>query len=349
MTEISPDRPRGKHCKPESARKVLSVAVPSYNVERYLADSLASYCAGDIDDRLEVIIVDDGSTDLTPYIAREFVKLYPDIFRIVSKKNGGHGSAINAGIEHARGTYFRVIDGDDRICTATLPTLLNALENADEDLVLDLKREVNMETGASRLLELPQDLPTYRTLPFDNVCTRPDIEEFFMIHSTNVRTDLLLEHGISLLEHTFYVDYEFIVKLASYAETVRFVNVEACNYYVGNAEQSVAPANYVKRWGDHTRVTEELLRFVEETPLDPKKEEFVRSRVQLLINTHYNIALIYDTNRSRGRERARQFRAFLAENYPDFHAASEFRYRQAQALHFAGVDARKLDKIMGRG
>lgn len=328
--------------------KVLSIAVPSYNVERYLPDTLASYCAGVIDDRLEVLIVNDGSTDDTELIAHEFEKLYPQIFKVVTKENGGHGSAVNAGVQNASGKYFRVIDGDDRICTLNIPALLDALEQADDDLVIDIKREVVMGTDQSRLLQLPPDIPVDTTIDFDKICNRFDIEEFFMIHSTNVRTDFLREHDIKLLEHTFYVDYEFIVKIASYASTVRFVNLEACNYYVGNAEQSVAPANYVKRWGDHTRVTEELLRFASALDASPSRKEFIDSRVNLLVNTHYNIALIYDDDRKRGMQRARDFRAFLANNYPDFHAKSELRFREAQLLHYLGFDAARLDKLMGR-
>lgn len=328
--------------------KILTVAVPSYNVERYLADSLASYCAGVIDDRLEVLVVNDGSTDDTELIANEFVKLYPQIFKVVSKPNGGHGSAINAGIQQATGKYFRVIDGDDRICTINIPALLDALEQSDDDLVIDVKREVVMGTDESRLLQLPSDIPLNQSISFDDICNRFDIEEFFMIHSTNVRTDFLREHDISLLEHTFYVDYEFIVKIASYASTVRFVNLEACNYYIGNAEQSVAPANYVKRWDDHTRVTNELLRFATNLDASPEREAFINTRVKLLVDTHYNIALIFDDDRKRGAQRAREFRAFLASEYPEFHAKGELRYRQAQLLHYLGFDAQKLDKLMGR-
>ena len=328
--------------------KVLTVAVPSYNVERYLADSLASYCAGELDDRLEVLVVNDGSTDSTPVIANEFVKMFPDIFRLVSKENGGHGSAVNAGVDEARGKYFRIIDGDDRICTMNITALLDVLEWADEDLVVDVKREVVMGTDRSRLLALPDNIPRGVTLPFESVCTRFDIEEFFMIHTVSVRTDFLRQHNVRLLEHTFYVDYEFIVKIGSAADTIRFLDLEVCNYYVGNAEQSVAPANYVRRWGDHTRVTEELLRFADECQLEGARQEFVDSRCRLLVDTHYNIALIYDDDRARGLARAKQFRAFMKENHPRFFAASEGRYRKALALHKLGFDAARLDKLMGR-
>ena len=329
-------------------KKTLTVAVPSYNVERYLADSAASYCAAGIDDRLEVLIVDDGSTDNTPAIASACAEMFPDVFRVVTKANGGHGSAINSGIHEARGKYFRVIDGDDRICSANVSALLDELDEASEDLVIDVKREIMMGTLESRLLSLPDDLPRRCTVDFEQVCNRSDIEEFFMIHSTNVRTDFLRKHEVSLLEHTFYVDYEFIVKVASRAQSARFLDLEACNYYIGNSEQSVAPLNYVKRWDDHTRVTRELLAFTRNESYDGERRRFVESRVDLLVNTHYNIALIYDPDRKRGLARAYEFRAYLKDNYPREYRAGEKRYWQARILHALGFDAAKLDRLMRR-
>lgn len=329
--------------------KTLTVAVPSYNVEKYLADSLASYVAGGVDERLEVIVVDDGSRDATAAIANEFARLYPAVFRMVSKENGGHGSAVNAGIDAARGKYFRVIDADDRICTTCLSALLDELDRAEDDLVLDLKREVRMDTGASRLMQLPADLPVDRTLPFASVCERSDLWESFMIHSSCLRTSLLKQRKVRLLEHTFYVDYEFIVKSYSHVNTVRFLNQEGCNYYIGNDEQSVAPANYVRRWDDHTRVTEEMLRYADTAQLDSVHAAFVDERARRIADTHYNIALVFDSDRKRGRKRAYDFRRYVAEHHPRFSRATDKRYRQALILHYLGFDAKRLNKLMGRG
>lgn len=330
------------------AAKTLSIAVAAYNVEDCLADSLASYCAGAIDERLEVIVVNDGSSDSTLLIAREFQKLHPGIFRVVDKENGGHGSAVNAGIACATGKYFRIIDGDDRICTVNIPALLDELDESDADIVIDLKRDVFIDTGASRLSSMPDDIPKGCTVPFDSVCMHPALETFFMIHTASVRTDLLREDRIELLEHTFYVDIEYIVKAAAQAKTIRFIDLEVCNYYLGNASQSVAPANYVRRWGDHTRVTEEMLAFATYADLDERKRAFVTSRVRLLVNTHYNIALIYDTDRKRGLERARQFRAYLKQHYPEFTRLTDKRFHQGIVLHYLGIDSGKLDRLMNR-
>ena len=72
-------------------------------------------------------------------------------------------------------------------------------------------------------------------------------------------------------------------------------------------------------------------------------------RVRLIVNTHYNIALIFDDDRPRGRQRAREFHAFLQERYPSVAVATEKRYRQALVLHRLGVNAERLDRLMGRG
>ncbi|MDD7369199.1 MAG: glycosyltransferase family 2 protein [Berryella intestinalis] len=328
--------------------KVLTVAIPSYNVEQYLRASLDSYCCEPIDERLEVLIVDDGSTDATAAIALEYVQRFPDLFSLVSKDNGGHGSAVNAGIDFATGRYFRVIDGDDRICSANIPTLLDALETCTDDLVIDVKREVTFSTGESQRFDLPANLPRGESVPFEDICLRTDIESSFQIHTLSMRTDFLRERAVKLLEHTFYVDYELVVKVSAWADTVCFLDLEVCNYYVGNIAQSVSPANYVRRWDDHGRVCGELLAFATRTPLGATRKRFVESRVDLLVNTHYNIALIFDEDRERGLERARWFRDFLTRDYPAFEKRSRMRYYQARILHHLGFDAERLDRLMGR-
>lgn len=95
--------------------KILSIIVPSYNMEAYLPKCLSSLV---IDDKqllrkLDVIVVNDGSKDRTSEIAHEFEAKYPDVFRVIDKENGHYGSCINAGVKIAAGTYVKVLDADD--------------------------------------------------------------------------------------------------------------------------------------------------------------------------------------------------------------------------------------------
>lgn len=100
--------------------KVLTVVIPSFNVEKYLRQTLESLRNEEILENVEVLIVDDGSTDDTAKIGREYEKRYPQTYRVISKTNGGHGSTINCGIEQSRGTFFKVVDGDDWVNTEAL-------------------------------------------------------------------------------------------------------------------------------------------------------------------------------------------------------------------------------------
>ena len=92
--------------------KTISFAVPCYNSANYMekcVDSLLP-CGDDI----EIILVNDGSTrDNTAEIADRLAEEHPGIVRAIHKENGGHGSAVNAGLAAAQGYYYKVVDSDD--------------------------------------------------------------------------------------------------------------------------------------------------------------------------------------------------------------------------------------------
>jgi glycosyltransferase involved in cell wall biosynthesis len=332
--------------------KVLTIAVPAYNVEAFLAHGLSTCDVPELTDELEVIVVNDGSTDSTPAIAHSFAERAPEVFHVIDKPNGGHGSAVNAALSQATGTYFRVMDGDDWVDPSGLRELVGRLGDTDVDLVVDEKREVHMGTGDTRLFPLPDSVRPGVAYAFDDVCQDPDVAAFLMIHTLVPRTQMLRECGLSLLEHTFYEDYQYVVEATAPARSIEFLDVEVYQYQVGNASQSVAATSYVRRWDDHTRVVEEVLSFVErlcgERPLSPARAAYLDRKANLIIDTHYNIALLFDTDRARGARRAKEFRAFLARSYPARKAATDGRYRSACVLHALGVDAKGLDRLMGR-
>ena len=91
-------------------QKVLSVIIPVYNMEKYIRQCLESLMIREILDKIEILVVLDGSTDRSEEIAMEYVAAHPDSVRVISKPNGGHGSAINTGMDHAAGEYVKVLD-----------------------------------------------------------------------------------------------------------------------------------------------------------------------------------------------------------------------------------------------
>ena len=116
--------------------KLLTIVVPVYNTEKYLSKCLDSLIVRKYMEHLEILVVIDGSPDNSAKIAREYEIKFPNTFTVVEKENGGHGSAINKGLELATGKYFRVLDSDDWFDEANFETFINRLSSATEDVVM---------------------------------------------------------------------------------------------------------------------------------------------------------------------------------------------------------------------
>ena len=97
--------------------KILTVVIPSYNVEQFLEKTVQSFLADEVIQDIEILIVNDGSKDRTKEIGQQFEEKYPQSIKLVDKENGGHGSTINKGLSIAAGKYFKVVDGDDWVDT----------------------------------------------------------------------------------------------------------------------------------------------------------------------------------------------------------------------------------------
>ena len=117
------------------AEKILSIIIPMYQAERFIAKCLDSLLT---DQRcltyLEILIVNDGSRDRSGKIAAGYREKYPDSIRLIEKENGGHGSAVNAGVEQCSGKYFKVLDADDWVSPGGLKAVTEkflVMEEAD--------------------------------------------------------------------------------------------------------------------------------------------------------------------------------------------------------------------------
>ncbi len=113
----------------------VSVIVPVYNTEAYLEqclDALVHQTLGD----LEILLVDDGSTDRCPQILDRYAEKFPDRVRVFHKENGGQASARNLGLQHATGEYLGFADSDDWADRNLFETMLTAAEKEQADLVV---------------------------------------------------------------------------------------------------------------------------------------------------------------------------------------------------------------------
>ena len=111
--------------------KLLSIAIPCYNSAAYMRRCIDSLLPGGED--VEIMIVNDGSTDDTLHIAEEYRERFPSMIKVIDKKNGGHGSAVNAGIKNATGLFYKVVDSDDWVNQSAYMQILGVLKEIIRD------------------------------------------------------------------------------------------------------------------------------------------------------------------------------------------------------------------------
>ncbi|MFT8887733.1 MAG: glycosyltransferase family 2 protein [Ethanoligenens sp.] len=289
--------------------KLLSIAVPSYNVEDTLEATLRSLCLPELLPVLDIIVVDDGSTDGTAKLANTFAKRYPDSVRVISQQNKGHGGAVNTGVAAALGRYFKVVDGDDTLAADGFARLLTCLHTSQADLVLAHYEKVPANDPAHPVPMRFKGVEFGRVYPFAELPL--DSGLYFGIHSITIRTDILRRNDILLQEHTFYVDVEYGLLPVPYIQTVAFLDDIVYRYAVGRATQSIAVDSFVRRYGDHERVVKRMVGFVRQTALDEARAAYAYTVLKKLCFTQYMIAAFYDPDFKRGGWRARRFDAWL--------------------------------------
>ena len=240
--------------------KLLTFTIPCYNSQDYMRHCIESILPGGED--VEILIVDDGSTDNTAAIAEEYARKYPTIVRAIHQENGGHGEAVNAGIRNATGLYFKVVDSDDWVDEEAYLKILDKLrEIAGGSVTLDmlLANYVYEKVGVTHKKVMRQ-----LGFPKDQVFTWSDVRHFYkghyiLMHSVIYRTKLLRECGLELPKHTFYVDNIYVYKPLPFVRTIYYMDVDFYRYFIGREDQSVNEKVMIGRIDQQIRVNKIML------------------------------------------------------------------------------------------
>lgn len=304
-------------------KKILTVVVPAYNAEKYLKDNLESFCIPELLSDLEVIIVNDGSTDNSADIAEEFVKYYPNTFKLITKENGGHGSGINIGILNASGKYFKVVDADDWVERGAFIKLLNTLRKSDSDIiasgfywVYDEGQRNKEDFVRKAEMKIPFVGVDYnKEYIFDEIADRIYIK----MHHMTIKTETLKRNNIKIDERCYYVDSEYIIYPIPYVRTIKFVDAFVYMYRLGRQGQSVSIEKMQVNEKNYDKVIESLLVFYDRLNKNimcsQEKQRYIEKIIARIIAGKMKIMLSYPPTNTK-KKSIQGFEKRLRQNYP---------------------------------
>jgi len=300
----------------EKKGKILSLIVPSYNMECYLCRCLDSLITDDEDvmHALDVIVVNDGSKDKTSEIAHRYADKYPDTFRVIDKQNGNYGSCINAGIKEAMGKYVRPLDADDYVAKENLPAIVRTLGEVDADVIITDFTEVSddCETLRERQFKLLQENQSFEMN--ESLCHYQ-----FPMHSLSYRTDLLRNMGYKQTERIYYSDQEWNFLPFRNVKSIYYLPLRLYQYVMGRNGQSVDPAVEQKHMDSNTTVLLNLLRCMNQAEKGTVTYDYMYNYLQkLALHIYYAILLAepYSLENDQLLQDAdRQMQTYSAELY----------------------------------
>lgn len=325
--------------------KYISFAIPCYNSEAYMANAVESILKGGED--VEIIIVNDGSKDRTSEIAHEFEAKYPTIIKAVDKENGGHGDAVNTGLEHATGKYFKVVDSDDWVNEEALCQILEVLkkfETNNEEIDMLISNYVYEKEG----MEHKKVIEYRNVLPQDMIFSWNDIKRFhlgqyILMHSVIYRTEFLQLIQLRLPKHTFYVDNIYVYYPLPHVRKMYYLDVDFYRYYIGREDQSVNEKVMIGRVDQQIFVTKSMIDMYTMKNITNKKLRQYMINYLAIMMTVSSILLIR-SKKEENLEKKKELWQYLKRT--DYKTYWKIRYGiLGQTMNLPGKSGRKISSL----
>lgn len=266
--------------------KILTIVVPTYNMEALLPRCLESLLMKEYRDFLEVLIVNDGSKDNSLDIARSYAKRYSSLFVVIDKLNGNYGSCINSALKVATGKYIKVLDSDDYFDTIELTKFVNRLLRTDADVVLtnhtyrwnNYKKEyVSLNYHDGQIVNIDKEI----------------VKCFFM-HNVTYRVDLLKDISYKQTEGISYTDQEWIFYPMCKAVKLSYFNLNLYQYVLGRDGQTMDEKVFIRNIHVVELLVIDMLLFLKDNKpsLSLARRKYLENVVKIQMNKIYLIELV---------------------------------------------------------
>jgi glycosyltransferase involved in cell wall biosynthesis len=315
--------------------KLLTFIIPCYNAEKYLDKCISSLIIDQLIDRIEIIVVNDGSTDNTEEIARRYADKYPGSIIIFNKENGGHGSAVNIAVKRASGRYFKVLDSDDWILSENLPKMLEQLEKSDADVIINSFHTVNAVNGRT-ILYKTGSADVVKVISTDELVEiYPRISACCSIHGLTYKVSTYLKSGCVLSEGVSYDDNEYATLPFSAVDKILLLPFPFYQYRIGNSEQSVSLCNQVRRIGHLIKVMDNMLDYWEaNSDMACAAQTYFLNKISQVAVSVFAACLVKNPQKKEGRRLAEKEWDELKNKAPRLASRVHKKYRVLKILNF---------------
>lgn len=294
--------------------KLLTIVIPVYNVEKYINKCLHSLVVSDeLKPKLEVVVVNDGTPDNSAAMAKEIEKKYPEIFRVIDKENGGHGSCCNVGLKEARGKYIHFLDSDDWFDEG-FSQYLERLEHETADVVFTKRTDEYIERQSKTHRFKIDYNKTYDANSFDFKKVGPF---FFSLHECTYRTELLRKNEVHFREKVSYDDTILRMAALPNLKSISFYDMPLYHYLLGRVGQTMDKAVFIKKFDVFFENVKDLFSFYRKhkNEFSENVDNFARFILVSYVTWVYKDLWNYDFNDRK--ERIKKYNQFILadENY----------------------------------
>lgn len=266
--------------------KVLSVIIPTYNMEDYLDKCLTSLIVSDpqLMKQLEVLIVIDGAKDHSSEIAHRYQDRFPDSFHVIDKENGNYGSCINRGLKEASGKYVKILDADDSYDNRFFLDYLKFLQSSDEDLIVNDIIIVNPKGRKRKRSSFA--LPTGRVFGLESLTE--EMRELYAMHRVAYKTDKLRAINYTQTEGISYTDQEWIFTPLVTVETISYFDRPLYRYVIGREGQTMDPKVAIRQINHHIIGAKKMINdYLAFSNLSREQQKMLDQRLILRVSKIY--------------------------------------------------------------
>lgn len=308
----------------------LSIVVLVYNLEKYLPRCLDALVNQTLQE-IEILCVNDGSTDLAPEIIEDYAKRYPNIVKVYHKANGGEYTTRNFGLEKATGEYVTFVDTDDYVEIDWAEKLYNAAKTNNADLAICGFERIDLKTDKVICKDMTK---------FGNAIKCIDYKDDFLAFINPAPWNKIYKRDIikdfSFLPLRGFNDTLFLMTIYTKIKKIAFIPDVLYHYYLRYDSQihtiNIKDVNNLKKY----------LLEVKKTYIEYKKYDEMKYLLDLMAFIHLGVSVMYRASYDENiniKEELKNTIEYLDSNFPTWRKSPflKFKYSLKRGVKHIGL------------